>query len=618
MPMGKFRGIALVWILLVSLLLSLLPVLMLGPVPVQAQAPCSVAGTIELAYDDGIPMDRALPAGVGNCPPCTNFQGVRFELPEGIPTATLTMTRIYAGASSARLTVHVTDDQMENLMEPVVFSVKGSKWYEVPLPNVVVPHHFYIWVDRGGSSYFNIGQYVEPFFDGRRTGPSWYGETPTYPILQQPPGDFMIRAEVNPIVDVGKGANYEYHDIQAAVDNVSIEGMNIKVHEGVYNENVTVDKSFNITAVDGPAKTIVQTPYTDKDVFKVTANCVGLSGFTIRGATDTGAAGVRVEGASNCVVSGNVILDNSYGIYVSENSTRNIFLENECKFNTNGIYVDGSGNYISGNKLHGNTAPAGSAVLLSASASGNDLRFNSIWVDPGTDPAVAAGAQVSNQNSNQEVSAVENWWGTDSGPSNAGGQGPVVGEMVVFDPWLTKQPLRVKTVAASDGDFTMDARAETSTIVLKQGTGTPFVSTASFGENPFGTFPGKPMGKWIDVLFSSTDGIDQVEIRQYYTTDDLAGLKEGSLRLFWWNGKTWKVCSKSSVDKKNDFVWARLNAKSKPNLDNLNGTMFAVGVPKAGFAWWLIPLVIVIVIIALIAFRLFWVLVVKRESYPLD
>ena len=44
----------------------------------------------------------------------------------------------------------------------------------------------------------------------------------------------------------------------------------------------------------------------------------------------------------------------------------------------------------------------------------------------------------------------------------------------------------------------------------------------------------------------------------------------------------------------------------------------ALFVKESVFAWWLIPLMIVIVIIALIAFRLLWVLVIKRESYALE
>jgi hypothetical protein len=176
--------------------------------------------------------------------------------------------------------------------------------------------------------------------------------------------------------------------------------------------------------------------------------------------------------------------------------------------------------------------------------------------------------------------------------------------------------VRVNTVAGQTGPFFLDSRSETSAVVVKQGAGTAFISVANFAENPQGEFRYKTLQKWIDVLLSNTQSIDEVEIRVYYTADEVAALKlkEGSLRLFWWNGQKWKVCSKSSVDKTNDFVWAKLNLKSKPTPSDLTGTMFAVGIPKGGFAWWLIPLIILIVIILLFVFRLFWVLVVKREG----
>jgi len=193
----------------------------------------------------------------------------------------------------------------------------------------------------------------------------------------------------------------------------------------------------------------------------------------------------------------------------------------------------------------------------------------------------------------------------------------------VYQPWLAKQPVRVKTAAARAGPFWIDSRAETSAMVVKQGAGSAFLSVASFAENPMGKFKYKTPEKWIDVLVSSDKGIDEAEIRVYYTADEyntseVSGLKEGSLRLFWWNGEKWKKCSKTGVDKDSDFVWAKLNPKSKPTPNDLTGTMFAVGVPKGGFAWWLIPLIFVFVIIALVLIRLFWVLALGRGRYAVD
>jgi parallel beta-helix repeat protein len=288
-------------------------------------------------------------------------------------------------------------------------------------------------------------------------------------------------------------------------------------------------------------------------------------------------------------------------------------LENECTANTNGIYVAGSQNHISGNKLHGNTAPIGSAVLLANLASGNWFGFNSITVDPGTEPKLAAGEQLCNLNSAVQVSAAGNWWGYADGPANAGGQGPLVGEKVVYDPWLKVAPVRVKTVASSANEYTADAREETSTTVTKQGSGAPVITVASFAENPAGKFPTKPVGQWLDVLFCSADNLEGAEIDVFYTADQIAGVKEGSLRLYWWNGQKWKACSKSGVDKVSDLVWAKVNLKTRPGLNDLQGTFFAVGTSSGGMSWWTIPLIIVVVVVLLVVFRVLWVVLVKGE-----
>lgn len=567
---------------------------------------CGDFQTLELKYDDGIAFGTVRDLNIG-CAPCYLYQGVQFSLPEGCDSAALVSVHLYLGGKG-KTELHIMDAAMEYIGIPITCSANGEAWYQVPTGDRIVPNRFWIFTKHISD--------VMPFYDTKRTGTSNIGDEPG--LLNADPdnfprGDFLIRAVIVPQVNVGAGQDFE--TIQAAVDSVW-DGWTIAVHEGTYGENVTVDKSVTIKSVSGPDRTVVHTSesHPNSDVFRITASCVRLSGFTIQGSVGSGTAGVHLEDVSGCVVSGNVIKNNEYGVYVSDDCASNILLENVCAFNTNGIYVDGSGNYIMGNSLHGNTARVGSAAYLSVSASANQLRFNSVTIHPGTDPVAAASAQVYNQNSTEEASAIENWWGTDTGPSNAGGQGPLVGDVIRYDPWLTKQPVRVGCSATGPGAYAMDARRETNVIVVKEGIGTPVVSTATFAENPFGEFPGNEMGKWIDVLFDKSVGVDQLEVRLYYTVEDLAaaGLKEESLRFFWWNGEEWKKCSKTSVDTKDDFVWTRLNLKTKPTSNDLGGTMFAVGVPKSGFAWWLIPIIVVIVLLLLIVFRLVWVLVARR------
>jgi len=82
----------------------------------------------------------------------------------------------------------------------------------------------------------------------------------------------------------------DYARIQWAVDNASA-GDTIVVRDGVYVENVNVDKSLDIRSENGSAECIVQAANPDDHVFEVLADYVTICGFTIKNATDYESAG---------------------------------------------------------------------------------------------------------------------------------------------------------------------------------------------------------------------------------------------------------------------------------------------------------------------------------------
>ena len=598
--------------------LSFIPVLQPPETALAQACESQTSEELELKYDDGVPIGTMKAMG---CEACSAFQGVRFTLPEGLPTAILTGVRFEvpgsSDASAASLWVYITGpDHVNTLVPPIPYSATTGGWQTAAVGNIVVPHDFWLIIKR--TSEDNM-----LYYDAARLGPkgsplnrSFYGYDLTHIIDHEPPGDFMLRAEVKAEVNVGQGQ--AFRTIQEAIDAVG-EGTRIVVHDGTYVENVTIDKALYVTSLSGAGNTIVTAPVADTNTFTITSPCVTLSGFTIQGATAAGSAGVSLDGVSGCLIKGNTVLDNDRGIYIGPGASANILLRNECEYNTEGIYLDGLDNYVSGNKIHGNRAVIGSAVFVSDNASGNTLRFNTIQVDQGTDPAVASGPQVCAAGSTQQVDAVNNWWGSATGPAsgaNPGGVGSKVGDAVLFDPWLKSPPVFVETVAAPKADYALDLTKEASASVAKTGLGEPVISFASFAEDPFDQFTGKPLGRWIDVLFSSTTDVKQVVIEVHYTADEVASLNRGSLRLYWWNTdkEKWTVCSLTGVDKVNGFVWAKVNVSSKPSLNDLGGTFFTAGAPKGGgFAWWIVPVVIVLVLLLLVAFRLFWVLAVKRQ-----
>ena len=134
----------------------------------------------------------------------------------------------------------------------------------------------------------------------------------------------------------------DYATIQWAVDNAMV-GDTIIVRDGVYTENVNVNKRLAIRSEKGPSSTIVQALYWYDHVFEVSADSVNISGFTMKGATDTGCAGIYLSHANYCNISNNDCLDNEQGISLLY-SNNCISSNNNCSDNGNGMELDYSNN----------------------------------------------------------------------------------------------------------------------------------------------------------------------------------------------------------------------------------------------------------------------------------
>ncbi len=139
------------------------------------------------------------------------------------------------------------------------------------------------------------------------------------------------------------------------------------------------------------------------------------------------------------------------------------------------------------------------------------------------------------------------------------------------------KPLKMEST--EPGTYTVDAIAEADTEVIKQGGGTPTVSVAQYDDNPGDGFSGD-IGKYIDVHIDDPDGVAWIEIRLYYTDDEITGLDESTLTLLWWNGSAWVQCSPTGVnpdpiDGYSGYIWAKIRANGTvPTLADLVGTPF--------------------------------------------
>ena len=136
-----------------------------------------------------------------------------------------------------------------------------------------------------------------------------------------------------------------------------------------------------------------------------------------------------------------------------------------------------------------------------------------------------------------------------------------------------------KTETVTDGTVNATDEADTEVEV----TGTATVTVALYDDNPGGDAPSdfNALGKYIDVYVPDTTEVTELEIRLYYTDDELAAanLSEELLQLLWWDGDDWNECSDSGVNTNSTYgysgyMWAKIRTDTTPSLDDMQGTAF--------------------------------------------
>jgi len=177
-------------------------------------------------------------------------------------------------------------------------------------------------------------------------------------------------------------ANHKWDTIQEGVDD-AIEGCEIVVYDGVYTENIKVNKPhLTIRSENGSDSTIVQAKESSDHVFEVTADCVNISGFKITSAIMS--AALHLLHADHCVIFNNNLSNNVFwGIYL--NSSNNNGIYNNVLSNNLGssIWLNASNNnMISNNNMNNNHGlqdlPGGGPVLYLDSSSNNTINNNDI------------------------------------------------------------------------------------------------------------------------------------------------------------------------------------------------------------------------------------------------
>ena len=172
-------------------------------------------------------------------------------------------------------------------------------------------------------------------------------------------------------VDDDSGADFS--NIQDAIDAAS-DGDTIFVYNGIYYENLHVDKKLHLIGED-KTHTIIDGSK-DKDVILISSDCVSISGFTIQNSGKSGRdSGIEIHSDNNMILD-NLIINSTIGIFLRD-SKNNTILENTIFSNRDyGIYLHSSiNNLIAHNVVYYNRW----GIYIYHSSNNNIIRCNTIF-----------------------------------------------------------------------------------------------------------------------------------------------------------------------------------------------------------------------------------------------
>jgi len=144
----------------------------------------------------------------------------------------------------------------------------------------------------------------------------------------------------------------DYSTIQAAI-NAASSGDTVYVKAGTYRENVVVGSKALSLVGENPQSTIIDGGGTG-DGIRITGDGVSVRGFMIRNDSSQYFAGIHLERASHCNITGNNITDDWVGIGIFDSDSNFVF-GNNIAGNQGGIVLFGSGNMIFHNSFVNNT-----------------------------------------------------------------------------------------------------------------------------------------------------------------------------------------------------------------------------------------------------------------------
>ena len=235
-------------------------------------------------------------------------------------------------------------------------------------------------------------------------------------VTSDTPGTITPSDTVSTKVDFDRAFNPRtgetFQTIQEAInDPDTINGDIILLTPGIYLENVLLNKKLTLMPrTDMPGQVIVQARDPSKSVITVENRGSGstIQGLTLRGST--GDSGILLKNVQNCLITGNTLTGNKYGIcaFFYSQLTLN---KNNITQNTIGIYLLYSTATINQNTIQNNTKYG--------------LEYTGIAT----------------------INATNNWWGTTAPRYTTTFQPPTKTDIydpykkITYKPWLNTPPV---------------------------------------------------------------------------------------------------------------------------------------------------------------------------------
>jgi len=164
-----------------------------------------------------------------------------------------------------------------------------------------------------------------------------------------------------------------FNRIQYGINEV--EGSTVYVYNGMYYENVVIDKTINLIGEDKNNTIISSAGYADVVYIAISADWVNITGFTIKNA-EYNCNGIGVRSNFNSIVGNNIVSNDYFGVYFYD-SNNNIISDNNISENgAQGIRIEQSSyNIISDNEIKENIDDG---INLNSHAYSNNISGNII------------------------------------------------------------------------------------------------------------------------------------------------------------------------------------------------------------------------------------------------